>query len=209
MKLSTLTAAASIALLLAGCDSRKSGEAVDNEALAAAAEANAMLANMAAPADPNDPARLQAMIAQAMPAAIPDAKDAQYRNVRAGAGGAVCGDVAVKPVFRPFVINPDGLAVVAATPKMAFADPTDFVADAWVRWCASPEELQRLAPELRQAASNPASIPMGNVDAGAAGVVPEAPPEAAPAPPAKAAPSRPPPPAKVDSFFNSVQHKQD
>lgn len=215
MKLTTLTGAVPIALLLAGCDSSKSGvEPVDNEALAAGAAANAALANVIVPADPNDPARLQGIIAQAMPAAIPDAKDAQYRGVRAGAGGSVCGEVAAKPagrakpVFRTFVINPDGMAVVAATPKLAFNDPTDFVADAWVRWCASPEELQRLAPQLREAASNPASIPMGNVDAGAPGAVPDVPPEAAPAPPpAKAAPSRPPPPAKVDSFFNSVQHK--
>jgi hypothetical protein len=213
MKLSKLCGAAAIALLLAGCDS-KSGEVIDNDAVAAGTEANAALANMAGPADPNDPARLQAVIAAAMPAAIPDAKDAQYRNVRAGAGGAVCGEVAAKPAgraapaFRPFVINSDGLAVVAATPKMAFDDPTDFVADAWVRWCASPEELAKLAPQLRRAASDPSAIPMGNVvDAGAAGAVPEMPPEAPTPPPAK--PAKPPPPARVDSFFNSVQHKQN
>jgi hypothetical protein len=212
MKLLNLCGAAAIALLLAACDSKSGGDAVDNEAVAAGSEANALLANMAGPVDPNDPARLQAVIAQAMPAAIPDAKDAQYRNVRPGAGGAVCGEVATKPAgraapaFRPFVINSDGLAVVAATPKLAFDDPTDFVADAWVRWCASPDELQKLAPQLRRAASDPSAIPMGNVDAGAA--VSEQPPEAAP-PPAKAAPAKPPPPARVDSFFNSVQHKQD
>jgi hypothetical protein len=218
MKLLIPLGAAAFALLLAGCGERGGGgNVVDNEALAAGAAANAMLANMAAPADPNDPARLQAAIAQAMPAALPGAKDALYRNVRAGAGGAVCGEVATKPagraapVFRPFVINPDGLAVVADTPKLAFDDPADFVADAWIRWCASPEELQKLAPQLHRAASDPSSIPMSNVDAGAAGAPPNVPADATPtaSPPAKAAPAKPPPPANVESFFNSVQHKQD
>src|SRR5579875_2310912 len=176
MKRSHLCGVAAAALLLAGCRDKPEGvgnaNVVDNEAAAAGAAANAILENALAPADPNDPARLQAVIAQAMPTAIPDAKDAQYRNVRGGAGGAVCGEVASKPVgrappvFRPFVINPDGLAVVAATPKLAFADPNDFAADAWIRWCASPEELQKLAPQLRNARVTPA--PIGdNVQAGA------------------------------------------
>lgn len=209
---------AALALALGGCGSRSdsvgSANYVDNEAAAVGAEANAMVANLAGPADANDPARLQAVIAQAMPAVLPDAKDAQYRNVRGGAGGAVCGEVAAKPagraapVFRPFIVNPDGVAVVAETPKLAFADPSDFAADAWVRWCASPEELQRLAPQLQRAARDPASITMNSVDAGA-GPIPDIPEPAPAPPPTKAAPARKPPPASVESFFNSVQHKQD
>ncbi len=214
MKLSYLCGAAAAALLLAGCDNKPGGgNVVDNEAIAAGTQANAAVANLLAPADPNDPARLQALIAQAMPLAIPDAKDAQYRNLRGGAGGAVCGEVAAKPagraapVFRPFIINPDGMAVVAATPKLAFDDPGDFVADAWVRWCASPEELQKLAPQLRKAASNPPPPPPpGDVDVGAADVPPSPPPAPAAAPPT-AKPAAKPPPASVESFFNSVQHQ--
>lgn len=211
MKRSYFYGVAAIALLLAGCGSKQAtstGNVADPEAAAAAAAANALVANALAPADPNDPARLQALIAQAMPAAIPDAKDAQYRNVRGGAGGAVCGEVASKPVgraapvFRPFVINPDGLAVVAATPKLAFADPSDFVADAWIRWCASPEELQKLAPQLRHVEVTPSAVG-DNVQAGAE---PAPPVSAPPASPAKPAPSPQPPPASVESFFNSVQH---
>lgn len=212
MKLSHLCSAAALALLLAGCENQPSagGNIVDNEALATGAEANAMLANALAPVDPNDPARLQAVIAKAMPAALPDARDAQYRNLRGGVGGAVCGEVASKPVgraapvFRPFVINPDGIAVVAQTPKLAFDDPSDFTADAWVRWCASPEELQKLAPQIRQAATGPGAT-MGNVDASAEPPLSNAPPPPAPAP-ARAAPASKPPPASVESFFNSVQH---
>ncbi len=211
MKRSYLFGIAAVALSLAGCGSQPqipTGNGVDPDAAAAGAAANALVANALAPADPNDPAHLQTLIAQAMPTAIPDAKDAQYRNVRGGAGGAVCGEVAAKPtgraapVFRPFVINPDGLAVVAATPKLAFDDPADFTADAWIRWCASPEELQKLAPQLRHAQVSPA--PIGNdVQAGAEPIPPEMPgsPTAA-----KPAPTPKPPPARVDSFFNSVEH---
>jgi hypothetical protein len=212
MKLSCLCGAAAVALLLAGCGdkpNRGSGNIVDNEAAAVGAEANAMLANALAPADLNDPARLQAVIAKAMPAVIPDANDAQYRNLRGSVGGGVCGEVAAKPagrpapVFRPFVINPEGIAVVAETPKLAFDDPSDFVADAWIRWCASPEELQKLAPQLHHAATDPNAI-TGNVDAGAEPPLPETPPPLPAS--AKPVPAPKPPPSSVESFFNSVQH---
>jgi hypothetical protein len=200
--------------LLAGCGSGNGGEPADNEALAAAAAANAALANSAEPAA-DEAARIQALIAKAMPGAIADAADAQYRNLRLGAGGAACGEVASKPagraapVFRPFVINPDGYAVVAASPKLAFDDPGDFVADAWIRWCATPEELQKLAPELHRAAADPAAAPMNAIGAGADTPVPDAaPPPAPPSSPPQARPSNPPPPARVDSFFNSIQHKE-
>lgn len=215
MKPSHLCGVAAVALLLTGCQSKPDGATgasiTDNEAAAAGAAANAIAANALAPADPNDPARLQALIAQAIPAAIPDAKDAQYRNVRGGAGGAVCGEVASKPVgraapvFRPFVINPDGLAVVAATPKLAFDDPTDFTADAWIRWCASPEELKKLAPQLRHAQASPVSID-GNVQAGTEPIPPATIPPPPPPPVAKPTPAPKPPPASIGSFFNSVQH---
>ncbi|MDB5694360.1 MAG: hypothetical protein JWO81_3423, partial [Alphaproteobacteria bacterium] len=175
VKPSHLGGAAAVALLLAGCGSRGGGggNVADNEAAAVGAEANAMLANLGAPSGQDDAARIRDLIARAMPAAMPDAKDAQYRNLRSGVGGAVCGEVAAKtagraaPAFRPFVINPDGFAVVAATPKLAYDDPGDFVADAWIRWCASPEELQKLAPQLHRAASDPASAPINGVDAAA------------------------------------------
>ncbi|HEY1604996.1 MAG TPA: hypothetical protein VGF77_05305 [Allosphingosinicella sp.] len=212
MKLSHLWSPVALALLLAGCGRKPEeggGNLVDSEAAAIGARANAMAENGLAPEDANDPARLQAAIDRAMPAALPGAEDAQYRNLRGGAGGAVCGEVATKPagraapVFRPFVINPDGFAVVAATPKLAFDDPADFVAGAWVRWCASPEELQKLAPQLRRAATAPPPV-LGNVAAGAEPDLPDVPP---PPPPARAVPAAKPPPANVDSFFNSVQHK--
>src|SRR3954471_16404013 len=153
-------------LALAGCGARGDREVTDNEALAAGDAANAAIANLVGPTGGDEAARIQDLIARAMPAALPGAKDAQYRALRLGVGGAVCGEVAEKPVgrapqvFRPFVINADGLAVVAATPKLAYEDPSDFVADAWIRWCATPEELAKLAPVIRRAARDPASPPM-------------------------------------------------
>ena len=205
------------ALALAGCGSRADREVSDNEALAAGDAANAAVANLAGPAGADAAAHIQDLIARAMPAAMPDSTDAQYRALRLGAGGAVCGEVAAKPagkaasVFRPFVINPDGLAVVAATPNLAYDDPSDFVADAWIRWCATPEELERLAPAIRRAARDPASAPMNAVAPAADAGAPPAP-DVTPPPPAPAHPAAPaakPPPANVESFFNSVQHKQD
>src|SRR3954447_23968773 len=58
-----------------------------------------------------DPAHVQALLARAMPAALGGAKDARYLNVRAGAGGAVCGEVAAggQPA-RPFIVTADAVA---------------------------------------------------------------------------------------------------
>jgi hypothetical protein len=210
MKLSSLCGPAALALILAGCGDQDAatGNAADSGVTAAGDQANALIANLSASAGQDDPARLQALVAQAMPAAISDAKDALYRNVRGGAGGAVCGEVAEKPagraapVFRPFIVNPDGIAVVSPTPKLALTDPNDFVADAWIRWCASPEELQKLAPQLHKAGASP-STPANSAEAFAPSPAPDLPPPPPPTPPQ---PPAKPPSTSVDSFFNSVQH---
>ncbi|HEY0414103.1 MAG TPA: hypothetical protein VGD66_13280 [Allosphingosinicella sp.] len=196
-----------ILLLLSACGAQPEA---GNDAAAAPAGAQDPLANLQLADPAAEAARLQALVAQAMPAALRDAKDARYRNVRAGAGGSACGEVAAKGsgVFRPFVVTPEGVAVVGETPHIAFEDPTDFLADAYIRWCASPEELERVAPEIRRAGAGAAAL--NQVDAAAP--PPLMPPETATpeAPPPKAAPARPaapPPPPQIDSFFNSVQHK--
>jgi hypothetical protein len=200
-------------LLLSGCGSGGGGEVRDREADSAGAEANAMLANLAAPAPADDPARLREIVARAMPAALPDAKDDRYRNLRGGAGGSVCGEVAPRPatgvpVFRPFLINPDGIALVATAPQLKLDDPSDFFADGWIRWCATPEELRSLAPKLQQAAGAP-QMPPAQVDATQA---PATAPEPAPlvaAPRRPARPSGPQPSPSIDSFFNSVRHNSN
>ncbi|MBV8686834.1 MAG: hypothetical protein JOZ90_10685 [Alphaproteobacteria bacterium] len=203
-----------ILLFLAGCGAR--APAGGDEGADPAAGGNDLLGNLAAVNDSNDPARLQALIDRAMPSAIPRAKDAAYRNLRGGAGGSVCGEVAPagpKRVFLPFVITPDALAVVGTTPRIAYEDPNDFLADAWIRWCATPEELQKLAPTLQNAAR--AAGPAANevsaaipppIDPSVVQVDPPPPPppdRPVPAPP----PAKPAPPPQIDSFFNSVQHR--
>jgi hypothetical protein len=195
-------------LLLAACGAKGAGNAE--------AEAqNDLLANLQLVDSNADPARLQALIDETMPAALGNAKDAQYRNVRAGAGGAVCGEVSsARQPFLPFVITPAKVALVGSSPEIQFADPSDLLADAYVRWCATPEELTRIAPQLHRAASDPANVTMAQLPV----TPPPLPPDseatnaavAAPPPPPRAAPSKPapPPPQDIDSFMNSVARKQ-
>ena len=168
-----------------------------------------------------DLAALQAKVERAMAVALPNVVGAEYRGLRPGAGGSACGEVvtAAGPgagIARPFVVTPDGLAVVASGPAIAWEDPDDFVADAWIRWCATPEELQRLGPVLRAAAaaSAPAPAPEAADPLLSPPTVevplpPAPPPEPDPAPPPpKAKAKAPPPPAQIDSFFNSVQKSE-
>ena len=67
--------------------------------------------------------------------------------------------------FLPFVITPAKVALVGSSPQIQFADPSDLLADAYVRWCATPEELSRIGPQLHQAASDPANVTMSQVTA--------------------------------------------
>jgi hypothetical protein len=204
-----------ILLLLASCNNQAGED--DAAAEGGAAEAGGALP-AAVPAG-EDMVALQAKVSRAMATALPDAGTAEYRALRTGAGGAACGEVATQGkgggVFRPFVVTPDGLAVVAAGPAIAWSDPDDFVADAYIRWCASPEELQRLAPQLQSAAANSAAaaVPAGDEPDLPLPPVREELPVAAPPPPA-AEPAPPParkkaaPPPQIDSFFNSVDRPQ-
>jgi len=199
-----------ILLLLSSC-----GKKAPADEPAAPDGGSLLPANMAESAAPDDSARVQALIERAMPAALKDPKAAQYRNVRAGAGGSACGELAPKAgaPFVPFVVSPDAIAVIGTRPQIAWEDPDDFLADAWIRWCATPEELAKLRPRLEKAASTPIPDP-GNVGAAIpppldlpipAADPPPPPASERPAPPPKPAP--PPPTPRIDSFFNSVQHK--
>ena len=205
-----------LALLLCGCGSQGSESSGEGEGGAAGDP----LANLAAPLPDDQAARISALISSAIPAVLQNAKEAQYRNVRAGVGGSACGEVAPKPakgkplVFLPFVVTPDAVALVAASPRIAFEDPADMMADAWVRWCATPEELDRIRPQLQQAARASAANEVTAADPVPfdpaipdVPVLAPAPSDKAPAPTPKAAPATPPPPPQIDSFFNSVQRR--
>lgn len=187
-------------LLLAGCGS-KSGVDASNAADPIPPD---LMPNMAA-VEANSAAHVQDLIDRALPVILPDAKSAQYRNVHAGTGGSACGEVSGKTThgFVPFVVTPAGVGILGTSPKIAYEDPSDFLADAWIRWCATPEELQKVSATIKKtqpdAAANFAA-PIPDVP----GAIPGAPVPDAPPP----KPSPPPPPPQIGSFFNSVQHKQ-
>lgn len=206
-----------ILLILAGCGSKDTDEAAED---VPAGNSAALAPAQQGP----DPAQLQAIVDRAMPLAIPDAAKAEYRGLRAGAGGAVCGEVSTPArgapgPFRPFLVTQDGVALVSDRPAIDFADPDDALADGWIKWCATAEELQALGPTLQAAAaagaaaatpSEVSALEIPTIDA-----IPILPPSALPAnatqpaEPAPKAKAAPPPPPKIDSFFNSVARPKD
>jgi hypothetical protein len=141
----------------------------------------------------------------------------RFGNLRAGAAGSVCGDVEARQLdgkrgVRPFVITPEGVAVVSSTAQVSIQDPEDPFPDFYIRWCASPAELARLQPgmvggETLGIGAPPPEIP--DVPPDVPADLPVAPqmeaPKEAPAAQAKAEPPpRPPAPTNNDSFFNAV-----
>ena len=206
-----------ILLILAGCGSKDTDEADGNAA-------GGDPAVPAAAAQGPDPAQLQAIVDRAMPLAIPDAAKAQYRGIRAGAGGTVCGEVSTPAKgapgpFRPFLVTQSGVALVSDRPTIDFADPDDALADGWIRWCATAEELQALGPTLEAAAAGAAAASPSEVSATQVPTIDAIPiltPSAQPAnatqpaePAPKAKTAEPPPPPRIDSFFNSVAREKD
>jgi hypothetical protein len=190
-----------ILLLAAGCGSRNNVGA-GNGAEGIPPDLTPNLAAIEA----NRAVEAQALVERAMALAMPDAKDAQYRNVRAGSGGSACGEVSGRTTggFRPFVVTPEGAAVIGTSAAIAWNDPSDVLADAYIRWCATPEELRKVAPAIQKAQPG-ASLPnLAAPPAETAAPVP--PPILLDANPSK--PPPPPPPPQIGSFFNSVQHKQ-
>jgi hypothetical protein len=211
-------------LLLAGCGSQDGSQrgASGGAGLPGEAGMSEMEGN-----DEN-PAQLQARAVAALSSELPDPQSARYANVRKGAGEAICGDVDAKGVdgeysgYRPFVVSPEGVAVVSRTRTVMFNDPGDLFPDAYIRWCAPPEELNSLG--ARVAGGDPAlTKPIGEEVLNIAPtpedtLLAEQP---APAVPVVPPPPRPEPPAEVvppaskengvqeDSFFKAVKRKSE
>ena len=195
-------------LLLASCGSHKGGE--DNQTIPLQEN---LLADLQTSNSAQDAARLQALIDRAMANALPDASKAQYRNIHEGVGGAACGEVASagpkgKPgPYRRFVVTPDDAAVIGTSPEIKFNDPSDFLADAWIRWCASPDELKLVEGQIGQGpapsteAPPPTDIPTFPEE-------PSLPLPKQPAPSRTASAAPPPPPPQIDSFSKSVSRPQ-
>jgi hypothetical protein len=147
---------------------------------------------------------------------------AEYANIRAGSAGSICGDVKAKapggrsPGFVPFVVSPEGVALVSSTPAVMFTDPADMFPDFYIRYCAAPEELPALERRMKEqrGETGGGDVNLFDIPAPAPDIPelppPPPPPPAAATPPAEPPlpppprPGRPPPPGSEDSFFNSV-----
>jgi hypothetical protein len=194
-------------LLLSGCGD--DGPAADgNVSAAEAAEAANLMAGL--PTGTLTPEQIRARIQSALRPMVIEPETARLAHVRAGAAGSVCGEVDSKQPggarggFRPFVITPDGVAVISPAPRVMFDDPADLFPDFYMRWCASPQELATLPTQIANTAApavpdvpvDPAAIPDPLLnETVAAPPLPSAPPPAAAVPPAK---------ADSDDFLRSV-----
>ncbi len=162
-----------------------------------------------APAGP-DEALLRARAERVVPAAFGTEGPLRYRDLRAGADDAVCGEASADDIpaaagaYRRFIVSADGIVWVAPAAQLAFDDPADAFAARWIDSCATTEELRRLRETLGEAPPAPAipeappPVPLDDVPAEPSPNDLALPPE--PPPP----PRRPPPPATIDSFVNSV-----
>lgn len=205
-------------LLLSGCGSRSDDAPGGDSAGADAAAAQRLAQELSAQGEAGLRRRLESLSAILT--------DPAYRNVRNGPMGAVCGEVDTKEGsgrrsgFKPFVIAPDGFPLISTTPEIMFDDPSDMFPDAYIRWCASPEEMERIAAVVARrgavpAGGTPVDVPEPALDPllippVPAPVVAQAdPPAAAPPPAARAREAQPSPSAQAsssneDSFFRSV-----
>lgn len=205
-----------VVLLLAGCGAESQGDDATGEpGMAAGAE------NLLADTGAEDPAKLRARVLAAMAPILPDAASARYGGIRSGVAGSVCGQVEAKSADgkyagpRPFVISPQGVAVISPTAQISFENPEETFPDFYIRWCASPEELATIGPRV---AIDEAGMPppptadvIPEVPADLDVPVPPPPPAQIPVPPdtrwggdGKAAGKAPPRTSGDDSFYNVV-----
>lgn len=203
-------------LLLTACGQSDDSEQGGGETGDAPAEAANLLAATAA--DPS--AGLEERVKAAMSAALQKPDRARYGDLRPGATGSICGSVDPAPGakgggLRPFVVTPEGIAVISPTPQIMFDEPGDIFPDYYIRWCASPEELAQLGPRVNAGGrvfAPGADIPdLGPIELPPVPTGPEvaAAAEAPPAPPPEAPPPRAQPPAASDedSFSKAVIRK--
>ena len=196
-------------LFLAGCDSEPASEVqpMPDGALPAAGPPVTI-----SPAQ--QAAQYQQRASQALAAILDDPESARYSQVRAGAAGSVCGLVDAKQAGgkyagpRPFVVTPEGVAVISTTPQVMFQDPEDLFPDFYIRWCASPDELKGLGPRIASGPMTDLNLADDLTSMVDAAVAPPLPAEAQPVEAAKAPPPPPPPPTQPpgeeDSFSRAV-----
>jgi len=212
-----------VAALLAGCGAKDGDDAGAGTGGGAGAEG----ANIPAGVGVEDPARLQQRVDAAMAAILPKPGQARYAAVRSGVAGAICGQVdAVQSNgkyagLRPFVVTPEGAAIVSISARIPFDDPVDEFPDYYLRWCASPEELATIGSRVEVNASDMPPPPSAdilpdvpaNLDVPA--TAPPPPPAPGPAPPdarwggaGKSGTKAPPRTNGDDSFYNVVVREE-
>ena len=144
----TLSLTASL-LALAACNS--DGSPDNNQAAVPAANAAAAAAD----------ARLTPRVLAAMAVLLADPGSALYSSVREGSAGSICGSIAVPrtdgthspPV--PFVVTPEGVALLRATPQLGWDAPEDPFPPAYARWCATPQELEEMRARIAASRAPP------------------------------------------------------
>jgi len=144
-------------LLLSACDSGAPPvESAREEAARQVAELEASLAA----AGKQDPEGLNGRAHAALTGFLADPASARYFDVRSGSAGSICGQVDSKQPeggwagFRPFVVTPEGVGIISDTPQIGFGTPGDLFPDFYIRYCATPEELARLGPEIAKGESS-------------------------------------------------------
>ena len=196
-------------LLVAGCDSQSDEAAPGSEGAVPPAAEGAL----PAAAGGDTAAQAQQKAVNALSGILPDAKSARYAEVRAGTAGAVCGMVDAKQPDgkysgpRPFVVSPEGVAVVSTSPQVMFDDPEDVFPDFYIRWCATPAELRLIGPRVAlpgaPAPTNVEDIP-DLLEQEIAAAPPPPPAEPPPPPTAQAKATTPAAPPGDDSFSSAV-----
>jgi hypothetical protein len=184
------------ALILAGCDSRGGSGGGSG----VSADHGALVGNLAAGVTPEDAALLRSRAAATLAQVLREPASAVYSNLRSGSAGTVCGEVADggESELHPFVVTPEGVAIVSASPTLRLENAIDPFPDYYLQYCATPEELAQLAARmngLEQALPPPLpELPPPPVD------IADDPVDEAPAP----AQPRQPRGGDDQSFFNAI-----
>jgi hypothetical protein len=155
-----LPTAVAAALMLCGCDS--SGRGSSSGGGAGGDPSGAPLPdNLTEPLNPEEVARLRSRAETALAVLVPNAASARYAHLRNGAGGAICGEVeaAGGGVLFPFLVTPDGAAIVSRSPAIRLDDADDPFPDLYMQYCATVEELGRLGAQMNALVPSPAQAP--------------------------------------------------
>lgn len=170
----------------------------------------APLENDARISAPASNAELRERTLRALGRILRDPASSEYSGVRSGFSGSICGTVnpgrdAVGS--RPFVIAPDGTAYLSTLPRINIFDPLDTFVDAYLRWCASPSELQAAQDGLANI-STPSQSPLAPAGELPTDAPPELAPDSRPTPRLNAPPTTPSGASgEEDTFANAVRRR--